>query len=162
MTTVAGTYVPNHAYPHSEICHSFVYRWLIARGRITGNYPDPLPELNGISGKRILFTPPGMPARTGGIIQALPGNIIGFWDGMTLVHSMVVITPNSWFGANNAGCFGVGTGRTRIMDVNGGFPGAMIRNANMRLGWVGNNNQWRAMAGTLRVTCRNFPVTNYP
>jgi hypothetical protein len=126
VSTVPGTYVPNHANPHSEVCHSFVYRWLIARGRITGNYPDPLQELNGFSGKRLLFTPPGMPARSGGIIQAHPGDIVGFWDGPALVHSMVVVTPTSWSGANNSGCFGV------------------------------------PMGGLLRVTCRTFPVTNYP
>jgi hypothetical protein len=158
MTMVLGTWVPDLGRsPHHEICHTFVYRWLIGRGLITGNYPDPLQELNGDTALPILWPSPGGPARVNGNITVLPGQIIGFWQGHRLVHSMVAETPTAWVGANNAGCFGVTTGRTRIANVNGGFPGALIANPALRAGWVGNGNQWRTAGGGLvTVTKRSF------
>ncbi len=160
---VLGTYVPDHATPHAEICHSFVYRWLIARGFITGNYPDPLVELNTQTAPPILWPVHGAAARTLGNIHVQAGDIVGFWNGATLVHSMVAITPTSWYGANNQGCFGVGTGRVQIANVNGGFPGSQIPNPLLRLGWVGNGNQWRAMGPVvLTVTYRTPALVNYP
>jgi hypothetical protein len=146
MTMVLGTWVPIPGNnPHNEICHTFVYRWLIGRGLITGNYPDPLRELNTFTAPPILWPSPGGAARVNGGITVTPGQIVGFWNGHQLVHSMIAVTPTSWIGANNAGCFGVATGRVQIADVNGGFPGALLPNPALRMGWVGNGNQWRAM-----------------
>ena len=163
MSTVLGTYVPDHGNPHAEICHSFVYRWLIARGLITGNYADPLTELNGVTALPLVWPAHGAPARAGGAIQVNAGDIVGFWNGPNLVHSMVAVTSTSWFGANNQGCFGTGTGRTLIANVNGGFPGALIANPLLRMGWVGNGNQWRSMGGTLlTVTYRTPGHVFYP
>lgn len=147
---VLGTNVPEVSNPHAEICHTFVYRFLIARGIYKGSYPDPKTELNDITGAALLWPVMGAPARTGGALRiVLPGDIIGFFDGDHLVHSMVAITFNSWVGANNAGCFGTGTGRTIINDVNGGFAGALIPNESLRMGWVGTGNQWRTMGGKI-------------
>lgn len=147
---VLGTNVPEVNNPHSEICHTFVYRYLIAKGIYKGAYPNPKSELNDNTGAALLWPFKGLPARSGGALRiVLPGDIIGFFDGNRLVHSMVAITFNSWVGANNAGCFGTGTARTIIDNVNHGFPGSLIPNESLRLGWVGTGNQWRTMGGKL-------------
>ena len=161
MTMVLGTYIPNHATPHAEICHTFVYRWLIAMGIFTGNYPDPLQELNGVTAKPLLWPSPGGSARTNGVINVRIRNIVGFWQGQNLVHSMIAVTPTSWFGANNQGCFGVGTGRIQILNVNGGFPGALIPNLALRMGWVGNGNQWRVMGGQILTVTHRLPLPRH-
>jgi hypothetical protein len=158
MTMVLGTYVPDLQAPHREICHTFVYRWLIARGIFTGNYPDPLQELSGPAAKPLMWPSPGGSARTNGVINVRPGHIIGFWQGQNLVHSMIAITQASWIGANNQGCFGVGTGRVPIPNVNGGFPGALLANPALRMGWVGNGNHWRVMGGQLVTVTHRLPL----
>ncbi len=146
MSMVLGTYVPDHATPHAEICHSFVYRWFIACGLITGNYPDPLVELNTHTAPPILCAVHGAAVRPNANIHVQAGDIVGFWNG-----------------ANNQGCFGVGTGRVQVANVNGGFPGNQIANPLLRLGWVGNGNQWRSMGGTvLTVTYRTPALVNHP
>ena len=105
---VLGTYVPDHATPHAGICHSFVYRWLIRRGLITGNYPDPLVELNTNM----------QPARTA-----------------------------------------TSTSRPATSSASGTAP----TTSSLRLSWVGNGNQWRAMGPVvLTVTYRTPALVNYP
>jgi hypothetical protein len=123
----------------------------------TGNYPDPLIELNGSTAKPLMWSFPGNPARTNGIIHVRPGHIVGFWNGHDLTHSMIAVTPTSWIGANNTGCFGVSTGRLQIPDVNNLPANETIRNPELKLGWVGNGNEWRAMGGNILTVTHRLP-----
>lgn len=119
-----GTWVPENAIaPHAEICHAFVYRWLIGRGRMVAQLgSDPMDgPFNGVAMSPILW--PAGPAagtavRTAGVNAVAAGDIIGFFDNLGgLIHSMVAETPVQWVGANNQGCFGTGTARTTVPNV---------------------------------------------
>ena len=163
MTMVLGTWVPDvagHPLDH-EVCHSFVYRWLIGRGIFRGNYPDPLTELDNLSGRQLLWPTPGGAARHNGVIQVRAGHIVGFWDGPNLTHSMIAITATSWIGTRNQTTFGVQPGRQVIANVNGGFPGALIPNPHLRMGWVGNGNQWRVMGGAIATVTHRLPLPRH-
>jgi hypothetical protein len=150
MSYVFGTHIPDHHSPQTEICHSFVYRWLIASGVFTGNYPDPLVEYNGIQAKSLLWQFTGNPARINDVIQVRPGDIVGFWDGPWLMHSMIAITSTSWIGSNNGGCFSDNRiGRIEIQNINSLLFDGNVRN----YGWIGSENQWHSVNGaTLTVT----------
>jgi len=158
MSYVLGTHVPDlGANPNSEICHTFVYRWLVARGRITGNYPDPLINLPQQQAQQILFPVRGQPARAGGAMQVTAGAIIGFWDGGgNLQHSMIAITPTTWFGANNTGCFGTGGGRLQINAVN-----TIVHGGGNHFGWIGPGNQWQGQYHGLTVTYKLPPMRHF-
>ena len=160
MANVLGTYVPELGRGAAvEICHSFVYRWLIARGRITGNYPDPLIEMTTVQARRILFPTKGQPARVAGNIRVTMGSIIGFWDaGGNLQHSMIAVSPTSWFGANNTGCFGVPGGRRRMNNVDLIVHGP---DRPRHFGWIGAGNQWQAQYAVLTVTYKLPPMKRF-
>jgi hypothetical protein len=142
--------------PHMEICHAFVYRWLL-------NSQKTLPELpggvnkqtgpfNGRVMKPILWPQGGQPARVAGVNKVNAGDIVGFFDEQNgdLVHSMVAETPTQWVGANNTGCFGVPTGRTTIPNVYLVMP-----TPTAPLGWADNNgNLFNTMGGQCIVVFR--------
>lgn len=150
---ILGTWIPeDSANPHMEICHAFVYRWLIGRGRMAiAPTVDPMTgPFNGGAMGPVLW-PHGVArraVRAGGVNAVRAGDIIGFFDTAgALAHSMIAETPTTWVGANNQGCFGTGTGRTRIQNV--------YTNANPPLGWTdGAGNRFTTMGGPVTVFCR--------
>ncbi len=158
MGIFLDTYVPELGMsPGSEICHSFVFRWLIANGNFTGDYPDPLENVSSIDAERLFFPDMGYAARTGGEIQVNAGSVIGFWDyGGNLQHSMIAKTPTSWFGANNTGCFGVPGGRQQIDDVD-----EVVHGQQNHFGWTGDDNEWQGMYQGLTVTYRDLPSRRF-
>ncbi|GAA0722846.1 hypothetical protein GCM10009430_25660 [Aquimarina litoralis] len=154
MGIFLSTYVPELGMsPDSEICHTFVYRWLIANGNFTGDYPDPLQNISSVEAERFFFPDMGLPARVGGEVQVRENSVIGFWDhGGVLQHTMLAITPTSWVGANNTGCFGVQGGRTQINDVD-----EFVNGPRSHFGWVGDDNGWQGQYQGLTVTYRDLP-----
>jgi hypothetical protein len=140
---VCATFVPPHPHPHAEICHGFVYSWLIARGRL-----NPQPNIHSTGGpfqptvmQPILWGQPKQPARVAGINRVSAGDIVGFFDATgTLVHTMIAETATTWVGSNNQGCFGTGTGRGSIQNV------YAVRSP--PVGWVdSNSNKLQSMGG---------------
>ncbi len=133
--TILATYVPP-GEGHAEICHGFTYRWLVAKGKLplrvaaTG-----IVSFGAVASEAVLF-PAGVAgypsARTGGALQVQTGDLIGMFTGQALSHSLIAETPTSWFSANNAGCFGTTTGRTRV-DLTQAFP--------FGAGWQGHGKQ---------------------
>lgn len=142
-----GTWVPENASnPHAEICHAFVYRWLIGRGRMLPHIAsDPMGgPFNGAVMGPVLWpggAAIGAPVRVAGANAVAAGDIIGFFDANGgLVHSMVAETPVQWVGANNHGCFGTGTARTTIANV--------YAVMNPPIGWMNmNDNTFQTMGG---------------
>jgi hypothetical protein len=147
--TVLGVYVPE-AEGHMEICHGFAYRWAIAAGKIVENpaLPAAAPGsvFNAGNVTPVLY-PLGYAnypaARAGGAMQLQPGDIVAMFvvppvpHPPSLGHSLIAITATTWFSANNAGTFGVGTGRSQIDTTQnfGIFAGHQV-------GWVDGSNQW--------------------
>lgn len=161
-TIVLGTHVPDQLQqPNQENCHHFVYRWLIARGLITGTYPNPNETLgNGIL-RPILWPTPGGSARHNGNIQVRRGHLVGFWQRAILVHSMIAIGPTHWIGANNIqSCGAYRGGRMEFPNIN-----ILLFNNHLpaprHLGWINaNDNQWKHMGGIVRVTHR-LPIARH-
>ena len=89
-----------------------------------------------------------VPVRVNGVNQVSAGDIVGFFDANgALAHSMIAETATDWVGANNHGCFGTGTGRTRIANV--------YDNANPPLGWNDDQgSQFNTMGGAVDVVFR--------
>lgn len=148
-TELLGIYVPE-GEGHVEICHAFAYRWAIAAGKMPESPALPARRSSGsynAANVTPVLYPAGYtgypPVRAGGVLQTQPGDIIAMFDNpnppqqMKLGHSLIAETASIWFSANNAGTFGVGTGRTRI-NTAGPFP--VI--AGNQVGWVGAGNQW--------------------
>ncbi|MEZ5355053.1 MAG: hypothetical protein R2762_20650 [Bryobacteraceae bacterium] len=146
--TILGVYVPP-GEGQVEICHGFAYRWAIAAGRIAEN---PLVPTTGVTAFNAQNMTPvlyplgfnGYPAaRAGGVMQVQAGDIVAMFTVLpapnppALGHSLIAETPTIWFSANNAGTFGVGTGRSQINTA-----GAFGVYAGNQVGWVGNGNQW--------------------
>lgn len=157
MSIVLGTWVPDPGInPGNEICHDFVYRWLIASGRITGKYPDPLKTLSPMVARQLLFPLAGRPARANGIIKVTPGSIIGFWEGPCLMHSMIAVSPTSWIGANNTGCFGTSGGRIQVNNID-----KIIRTKEYHWGWIGDGNDWQGTMSRLRVAFSFPPMKHF-
>jgi hypothetical protein len=148
-----GIYVPE-GEGHVEICHGFAYRWAIAAGKIleTPTSPatkDRLPNASGATMDPLLY--PGgyaslQPVRVGGVMQIQAGDIVAMYvmpaaghGAPQLGHSLIAESQTVLFSANNAGTFGVGTGRSRIDTTQnfGTFGGGAIHS-----GWVGNGHQW--------------------
>ena len=154
-TLIHGTNVPD-ANNNMEICHAFVYRWLIASRQITGNPRDPDLVINGDIARPIMWAPPGLPARINGFVVVMPMMIVGFWEQFTLTHSMIAITSTSWHGANNTTCFGtVSAGRVLIPDIDDSTTFA-APGLTQPIGWLNDDdNQWRRADGSIvRVTCK--------
>jgi len=154
-TQIHGTDVPD-APGHMEICHAFVYRWLVASRQITGNPRPAAAVQNGDIARPIMWAPPGLPARVNGFVVVMPMMIVGFWANFTLWHSMIAITSTSWYGANNTGCFGTAdAGRVLISDIDDSttFGAPPLPQAP---GWLNaDDNQWRRADGTIvTVTCK--------
>ena len=164
-TELLGIYVPE-GEGHVKICHAFAYRWAIAAGKMTESPALPARKRSG-SYNAANVTPVLYPAgftgyasvRVGGAMQTQPGDIIAMFDNpnppqpMKLGHSLIAETASIWFSANNAGTFGVGTGRTRI-DTASAFP--VI--AGFQVGWVGTGNQWMRPDGQIvHVVYRRIP-----
>ncbi len=165
-TTLLGVYVPE-AEGHLEICHGFAYRWAIAAGKIPespalqarGNIGT---AFNAANSTPILYPAgyAGYPAaRAGGVMQTQPGDIVAMFVVPPaplppyLGHSLIAETSTTWYSANNAGTFGVGTGRTRIdtADDFEAFDGHQT-------GWVGAGNQWMRPDGqVVFVVYRRIP-----
>ncbi len=158
-----GVYVPP-GEGHVEICHGFAYRWAIAAGKIAED-----PALSAKNGpfNADLVTPvlyplghAGYPAaRVAGAIMLRAGDIVAMFivppahPPWGLGHSLIAVTPTTWFSANNAGTFGVGTGRSQIdTTVNFGiFMGHQV-------GWVGTENRWMRPDGIqVDVVYRRIP-----
>jgi hypothetical protein len=149
-----GTRVPEDAAnPHAEICHAFVYRWLMGRQLMSpAEKPDPIDgPFNGTVMKPILWPEGGKPVRVAGVNKVNPGDIVGFFDGNgALVHSMVAKTPTQWVGANNQGCFGTGTARTTIDNVY-----LKMKTHDFPIGWADNiGNRFITMGGECTVVFR--------
>ena len=161
MATVLGIHVPElGGNPLGEVCHSFVYRYLIAKGNITGNLKhDPLQNLMTVDAE-FLYGMGGALARQAGNMKSPPGKIIVFRDvGNRLQHSMIAIDANTWIGANNTGCFGVPGGRQTISNV-----GAILASdVPKKFGWKGRENLWDlGSVGVLTVSYIDPPVVHYP
>ena len=151
--TLLGVYVPE-GEGHTEICHGFAYRWFIAAGKMDESpaLPAVLGPFNAGTSTPVLY-PLGFagypPARVAGVIQLQPGDMVAMFSGVgagapSLGHSLIAETPTTWFSANNAGTFGVGTGRTRI-DTTQNF-GVFAGN---QVGWIGAGNQWMRPDGII-------------
>lgn len=145
VNIVLGVYVPP-GEGHGEICHAFAYRWAVAAGRIR-EHPD-FPARNAIPTDdvpRVLY-PLGYAhypaARAGGVIALQPGDIVAMFavrpnHPPALGHSLIALAPpTTWFSANNAGTFGVGTGRSEINTL------LNFSIEHHPVGWVGDGNQW--------------------
>ena len=160
---ILNVYVPE-GEGHVEICHGFAYRWAIAAGKIAENPILParkgLTSFNGPNADPVLYPAghAGYPAaRAGGAMQLQAGDIVAMYlvagGTPSLGHSLIAETPTTWFSANNAGTFGVGTGRSRIDTTQnfGTFAGHQV-------GWVGNGNQWMRPDGVaVDVVYRRIP-----
>ncbi|MFC4161245.1 hypothetical protein [Chitinimonas lacunae] len=148
-TLVAGVQVPGASLGAREICHDFAYRYIATR--------NGLPLGNEGLGQRALAVlwnnqpRGGQPARVNGEIRTRSGDLISFWDERgQLQHSLIAEGPDTWFGANNTGCFAVQGGRTRIDRVSARIHGEAGHEDNNVCGWVGTGNQWRhAMSGAI-------------
>jgi hypothetical protein len=141
-STLLNVYVPP-GEGHAEICHGFAYRWAVAAGRIPETLSAVTTAFNAANSTPLLFPLgfPGYPtARVGGAMQVQPGDIIGMFTGgvpPVLGHSLIADNPPTmWFSANNAGTFGVGTGRAQINTAAPPLiPGHLV-------GWNGPGNSW--------------------
>ncbi len=162
MATVIGVHVPELGdNPLGEICHSFVYRYLVAKGNIKGQKikdHDPMRNLMTVDAEFLYnANGEGLPARVGGIMQPTMGSIIVFKDtGNRLQHSMIAIDNDTWIGANNTTCFGVAGGRQTIAGV-----GAILRTQTpAKFGWVNDGgNRWDlGSIGILTVNYIDPPV----
>jgi hypothetical protein len=159
-----GVYVPDYD-GQMEICHAFAYRWAIAAGKITenGNISAINGPFNGAAIDNALY-PNGYAAypaaRLNGIVQLIPGDIIAMYtiaqgQPPALGHSLIAIDANRWFAANNAGTFGVATGRTEVnllVHPNPNFGG-------LQRGWIDNGNELRRVMddNTVRVVYMRIP-----
>jgi hypothetical protein len=159
MAMVLGIHVPELGHnPTGEVCHSFVYRYLVARGNIGRNMValhDPMQNLM-TRDATFLYGPGGLPARQNNAMQPTPGSIVVFRDSNNvLMHSMIAIDANTWIGANNSTCFGVGGGRMTFNNV-----GTILFSLNPRQnGWLGNDNVWSlGSVGNNTVTYIPAPV----
>jgi hypothetical protein len=172
-TLLLGIFVPD-GEGHIEICHGFAYRWAIASGKILETPTVPathgrIPDASGAAMDPILYPAAGgnpashaglQPARVGGAMQLQAGDIVAMYvmpaggpGAPQLGHSLIAESPTVLYSANNAGTFGVGTGRSRI-DTTGAFPviGAT------HTGWVGAGNQWMRPDGVaVDVMYRRIP-----
>lgn len=164
-TELLGVYVPE-GEGHVEICHGFAYRWAIAAGKIAESAALParrnMTAFNGQNCKPVLY-PAALHsyplARAGGVMRTQPGDIIAMFvaprppEPGVLGHSLIAATATAWFSANNAGTFGVGTGRSRI-DTAAAFPNI----AGYQMGWVGAGNKWMRPDGVeMHVVYRRIP-----
>ena len=156
---VCGVVVPDAPHPAGEICHAFVYRWLIASQRITGTHwhPDAVsfhtPAVAQIW--RGQLGQHATPARRHGTFFSMPGEIIGFWENGGLLHSMVADTSTVWAGANNGGTFG-GDGGRRMITMNSTVYTSPAADAP---GWLGDGNRWRRSDGVVvEVTTTIFGI----
>jgi hypothetical protein len=164
-TELLGIYVPDGG-GHREICHAFAYRWAIAAGKIRETPTLParryVGTFNAANSTPVLY-PAGYagypPARIRGVMQTQPGDIIAMFvvppppHPASLGHSLIAETATVWFSANNAGTFGVGTGRSQI-DTARAFP--VI--GEIHVGWVGEGNQWMRPDGhAVHVVYRRIP-----
>ncbi len=154
VTHVLGTQVPA-AGGLNEICHQYVYRWLVASGRVTGNAPV---TVTNLTARPTLFGVRGQPARVGGNIAVRRGCIIGFWDVNTgnLQHSMSAVAPDNWIGANNTGCFGSPGGRIAFQGV-----GTRVSGGAQHFGWTGAGHRWQGQFQLLEVTFKLPPRKHY-
>jgi hypothetical protein len=148
------TWVPDDsAKPHAEICHAFVYRWLIGRQKMSPDArSDPVTgPFNGAVMNPILWPAGGQPVRVAGVNQVKAGDIVGFFAANgDLVHSMVAETPTQWVGANNTGCFGVPTGRRTICNIY-----HQRFEPKDKLGWLDEDgNLFKTTGGDCTVVCR--------
>jgi hypothetical protein len=160
--TILGTYVPpDRQNPQMEICHGFTYRWLIARGNINETISAANSPFN--DGMENILFPGGrdayQPARAGGVLQVQPGDLVGFFatepqEPQQFAHSLIVVDQNTWFGANNQGCFGLGTGRKKVNFV--AQPWAEFQQG--AAGWQGNGNRWLRPTGgnEMQIVYRRF------
>jgi hypothetical protein len=160
MVDVLGVHVPELGdIPLAEVCHSFVYRYLIAKGNITGKLRhDPLSNLMTVDAE-FLYGTGGEPARRRGRMRPTPGSIVVFRDvGNRLQHSMIAIDAETWIGANNTGCFGVPQGRTTLRNVGS----IMYSLAPRQNGWTGNDNSFNlGSVGVLTVCYIDPPIVHY-
>lgn len=166
-TTLLGVYVPE-GEGQVEICHAFAYRWAVAAGKIREDAALPARKdgaaYNPGTVMPVLY-PRGynslLPARVNGAIQLQPGDIVAMFvvpappHPPSLGHSLIAETATTWFSANNAGTFGVGTGRSRI-DTTGQF--GVFGGGRIRVGWVGNTSAWMRPEGiSVQVVYRRIP-----
>jgi hypothetical protein len=164
-TELLGVYVPE-GEGHVEICHGFAYRWAIAAGKISESPTLParrnVGTFNAANSTPVLY-PAGYagypPARVGGVMQTQPRDIVAMFvvppppHPANLGHSLIAETATVWYSANNAGTFGVGTGRSRINTADA-FPTI----AGHQVGWVGTGNQWMRPDGqVVHVVYRRIP-----
>jgi hypothetical protein len=95
------TRVPDDsANPHAEICHAFVYRWLIGRKKILPDArSDPMTRpFNGVVMKPILWPAGGHPVRVSSVNQVNAGDIVGFFaenGDVNASSGLVLDDPNS-------------------------------------------------------------------
>jgi hypothetical protein len=172
-TLLLGVFVPE-GEGQVEICHGFAYRWAIASGKILETPTVPasngrIPNAGGAAMDPILYPAVGgnpashaglQPARAGGAMQLQAGDIVAMYampaggpGAPQLGHSLIAESATVLFSANNAGTFGVGTGRSRI-DTTGNFPVIGAINT----GWVGAGNQWMRPDGVpVDVMYRRIP-----
>jgi hypothetical protein len=141
---ILGVYVPA-CEDHMEICHGFAYRWLVCAGKMkeTVSAGKNRTAFNGTQSKPLLY-PEGAnsypAARADGKNQFQAGDLIGMFVGDFLCHSLIADTNHSFFSANNAGTFGLGTGRSRIdLDKLTQVNGA----------WVDSGNQYKTFQGQI-------------
>lgn len=150
---------------HTEICHGFSYRWVVAAGKMEESAALSTKSGTAYNAESVVdvLYPGGFksyqPARVNGVMQVQPGDLIGMFalpakeaGVIALGHSLIAETQTTWFSANNAGTFATGTGRSRI-DTTGTFE----KFGKFQVGWIDNGNQWRRPDGeVLHVVYRRF------
>jgi hypothetical protein len=143
-STVLGVYVPLVIRETSEICHGFAYCWLVAAGKLPLTAPVKGKALGYENALHILYlggVGDFQPARVDGVEQFAAGDLIGMFEGQTLVHSLIALSRTQMFSANNTGTFGVAQGR-RLIDFTQGF-----RTKPFPVGWVGQGNKFKTANG---------------
>ena len=138
--------------PAAAVCrdvgHSFVYRWLIARGVIAGSYPSPYAPLSQSDAREIFFYQRGASARMAGKVCVPDGSIVGFWNkDNELVHSMIALHSDTWIGAQNHRCFGLDRDQKLIEGVS-----VFCADDEHPYGWIADGNRWLEGDSELTVT----------
>jgi hypothetical protein len=144
-----------------ETCHVFCYRWLLQAKRITGKVPkagETMDAQRAIAYLGVRST--DAPARVNGELALEAGDVVSFWLGDKLVHTMIAEQPDSWVGMNNGGCFaGGGTSRQRFDGIGTRVAGSQRPIPKGAEGWVGNGSEWHRPSDNQIVEVRRCHTT---
>jgi len=157
MNEILGLHIPYYGNPKNESNFQFVYRYLVAKHLVDGNFPHPANEISMLDAKTLMWTDMGRPARMNGRYNTVLGSLVGFWKNTYLVHSMIAISPGVWVGANNQDVFGIELGgRQKIPLMN-----IIYNPPNNKMGWLDDSNKWKTPMGTMLDVTFKLPSIKY-